>query len=222
MADSSTRRDLVMGRWFGKVTGSLALVARRRRWRRLSASARSGKAGGRRTVLAGADDQARRLSRFRYHLGRGRRAREAGRFEAGAIEARRALALSSNDPWALVLLGQCLQRQRASDLDGARRALERARLLEPANGYFVRLLLDVLDAQGDAAARLDVLTRAWWHGAPVERWLPDGPPVPRTARDVAEGETTSGEQQTAPSQVGSAAPAPIRRPPLVGRQAAGV
>jgi tetratricopeptide (TPR) repeat protein len=210
-----------MGRWFGKVSGSLALVARRSRWRGLSWGARSGTARGRRTVVAGADDRARRLSRFRYHLGRGRRAREAGRFEQGVDEARRALALSPNDPWALALLGQCLQRQRASDLDGARKELERAWWLEPTNGYFVRLLLGVLDTQGDAAARLDVLTRAWWRGAPVERWLPDGPPVLRTDREAAEAETGRGERLTASSQVGSAAPGAIQGP-LLDRQPAGV
>jgi hypothetical protein len=130
--------------------------------------------------------------------------------------------LTPNDPWALALLGQCLQRQCASDLVGARRALERARSLEPTNGYFVRLLLDVLDVHGDSAARLDVLTRAWWHGAPVERWLPDGPPVSRTDREVAEVETGSGDRQTAASQAGSVVPGPIRRPLPVCHHLAGI
>jgi len=76
----------------------------------------------------------------------------------------------------MALLGQCLARQRKPDLDYARRALECARALDPTNGYFVGLLLDVLDAQGDADARAEVLAWAWWSGAPVERWLPDGPP----------------------------------------------
>jgi hypothetical protein len=84
------------------------------------------------------------------------------------------------------LLGQCLARQRRPDLDGARRALERACALDPANGYFVRLLLEVMDAQGDATGREDVLAWAWWSGAPVERWLPGGPPVRRAAGQAAE------------------------------------
>jgi hypothetical protein len=47
------------------------------------------------------------------------------------------------------------------------------------------LLLDVLDALGDATARDDALAWAWWNGAPVERWLPDGP-----ARRKVTGEPT--------------------------------
>jgi hypothetical protein len=122
---------------------------------------------------------------MRYHLGRGRRARDAGRFEVGAAEAQRALNENPHNPWAMALLGQCLYRQRTPDLAGARRSLERARALDPTNGYFVGLLLDVLDAQGDAQARADVLAWAWWSGAPVERWLPDGPPRRRASREAA-------------------------------------
>src|SRR5205814_1432386 len=102
----------------------------------------------------------RRLERMRYHLGRGRRAREAGRYGRGAVEARRALEQDPGSAWALALLGECLYRQPDRDLNGARRALERARALEPTNGYFVGLLLKVLDAQGDAQARADTLSRA--------------------------------------------------------------
>jgi hypothetical protein len=76
----------------------------------------------------------------------------------------------------MALLGQCLLRQNKPDLGGARRVLERARSLDPTNGYFVRLLLDVLQAQGDDQGRADVLAGAWWNGAPVDRWLPAGPP----------------------------------------------
>ena len=94
-------------------------------------------------------DQLRSMEQLRYHLGRGRRARDAGRFEDGAAEARKALSANPQSAWALALLGQCLSRQRRPDLHGARRALERAQALDPTNGYFVGLLLDVLDAQGD-------------------------------------------------------------------------
>jgi predicted Zn-dependent protease len=113
----------------------------------------------------------RRPDRARYHLGRGRRARERGRFDAAAREARRALAHQPDDPWAHALLGQTLARQRRPDLPGARRALERACALSPRNGYFVGLLLEVFHAQGDVAACDDALARAWWSGAPVDRWL---------------------------------------------------
>jgi len=122
-------------------------------------------------------DRLRSMERLRYHLGRGRLARDAGRFEDGAAEARKALEANPQSAWALALLGQCLARQRRPDLRGARWALERAQALEAHNGYFVRLLLDVLDAQQDAQARADLLAWAWWQGAPVERWLPDGPPI---------------------------------------------
>ena len=126
-------------------------------------------------------DMSRRAASVKYHLGRGRRAREDGRYEAGVAEARRAITANDGNPWAYALLGQCLVRQPHPDLVGARRALEHACALCPSNGYFVRLLLEVLDAQDDGAGRDDALTRAWWSGAPVERWLPVGPPVPAPA-----------------------------------------
>ena len=127
-------------------------------------------------------DLSRRAASVRYHLGRGRRAREDGRYEAGAAEARRAITANPGNPWAYSLLGQCLVRRQPPDLIEARRALEHACALCPSNGYFVRLLLEVLDAQGDGAGRDDALARAWWSGAPVERWLPNGPPVPAPAQ----------------------------------------
>jgi len=117
-----------------------------------------------------------RSDRVRLHLGRGRRARDAGNYEQGAREARRALLENAGNPWAYALLGQCLLRQAGPDLGGSRLALERACALDPTNGYFVRLLLEVLNAQGDREHREDVLAWAWWAGAPVERWLrPAGP-----------------------------------------------
>jgi tetratricopeptide (TPR) repeat protein len=152
-------------------------------------------------------DQLRSMDRLRYHLGRGRRAREAGRYEQGAAEARKALEANPQSPWSLALLGQCLARQRRPDLHGARWALERAQALEPMNGYFVGLLLDVLDAQGDTQGQADLLAWAWWQGAPVERWLPDGPPIRRTDR-------ASGDRQ--PARAGghevAARAQPERRP----------
>lgn len=134
-----------------------------------------------------------RSDRVRFHLGRGRRARDAGRYEQGAREARLALLENAGNPWAYALLGQCLFRQAAPDLAGARLALERACALDPTNGYFVRLLLDVLDAQGDREHRENVLAWAWWAGAPVERWL--GPTGPRRRSAAA----TPGSAPVAPS-----------------------
>ena len=200
----------MLGRWINRVPGSLALVARGRRWWSLSWSAVPSAAACRATSSASMDDTDRRFDRFRYHLGRGRRAREAGRFEHGSIEARRALALSPADPWALALLGQCLRRQRHSDLASARRALERAWALDPTNGYFVRLLLDVLHAQGDTTAARDVLEWAWWRGAPVERWLPGRPPIP--ARERRKPFDTDAQGAT------PASPNDGRGPLLAGRQ----
>ncbi len=127
-------------------------------------------------------DVSQRAATVRYHLGRGRRAREAGRYEDGAAEARLAIAANAGNPWAYSLLGQCLLRQHHPDLVEARRALERACALDPSNGYFVRLLLEVLEAQGDRAGREDALAWAWWSGAPVERWLPNGPRIPARAK----------------------------------------
>jgi len=170
----------MVGGWIGNVPGSLALVAQRGHWWRFS-----WRMLPRRTAIGSVDareshGQQQRQNQFRYHLGRGRRAREAGHYEQGVVEARRALAVNANEPWALALLGQCLYRQRTRDAVGARKALEHAWALDPTNGYFVSLLLDVLNSQGDSGACHDVLTWAWWRGAPVERWLPDGPPMPQT------------------------------------------
>jgi tetratricopeptide (TPR) repeat protein len=169
---------MMVGDWIGSVPDTLALVARRGQWWRLSWSVDAAHAELRPPEFGETAELTRRQLRARYYLGRGRRAREAAHYEQGALQARRALALNPTDPWAFALLGQCLSLQDNADLSGARRALERAWSLDPSNGYFVRLLLDVLDAQGDAAARNDLLAWAWWRGAPVQRWLPDGPPMP--------------------------------------------
>ena len=189
----------MVGRWINDVPGSLALVAQRGRWWRLPWRVASPIAARRRADRTDAGDETSRFNQFRYHLGRGRRAREVGRFERGAVEARRALALNGGDPWAHALLGQCLQRQRVGDLPGARRALERACALDPSNGYFVGLLLGVLNAQGDAEAARNLLTWAWWHGAPVERWLTDGPPLPAGERGAGDGAGTGQERRGAES-----------------------
>lgn len=154
----------------------------------------------------------RRSEQVRYHLGRGRRHREAGRFVEGAVEARRALELNPGNPWAYALLGQCLLRQPSPDLPGARRALEQACALDPANGYFVRLLLDVLRAEGDERGREDVLAWSWWMGAPVERWLPDGPPIRRSTPAA----TAGAAEQPAHRPGGAHEP---RAPSLAGRYA---
>jgi hypothetical protein len=124
------------------------------------------------------------------------------------------LEWNANDPWVLALLGQCLHRQPDTDLAGARTALEKAWSLDPTNGYFVGLLLDVLNDQGDTDARADLLTWAWWRGAPVERWLPGGPDMPAAeaaAMLVSETQTPNARP---------AAPAPARLPerPLSGRR----
>ena len=122
----------------------------------------------------------------RFHLGRGRLARDVGRFEEAAGEARRALVQQPLDPWAYALLGQALLRQHRPYLIEARRALEEACALSPKNGYFVGLLREVLSSQGDAAAQRELTERAWWLGAPVERWLErpprQAPPAPAAAR----------------------------------------
>lgn len=157
----------------------------------------------------------RRADAVRFHLGRGRRARDLGRYARGVTEARRALAENPQEPWALSLLGQCLMLQPRSDLLSARRALERAQALEPMNGYFVRLLLDVLDAQGDAAGRADMLAWAWWNGAPVERWLPEGPPLTRSS--VVAVSDAEHEAQT-PTPGPSRAEPEQRSAPVVARQ----
>lgn len=114
---------------------------------------------------------ARQADRVRYHLGRGRRARERGELARAIREARLALQYDTAEPWAHALLGRCLAIGHPPDLTSARHALERACSLSPTNGYFVGLLLDVLDREGDAAARDSALTRAWWAGGPVDRWI---------------------------------------------------
>lgn len=155
-------------------------------------------------------DARRRAETVRFHLGRGRRAREAGRYTVAVREARRALAENPYDPWALALLGQCLLRQSRPDLLGARRALQLAQALDPTNGYFVRLLLEVLDVQGDAAGRADALAWAWWSGAPIERWLPEGPPLTRAPSASASGPVRSPHRtEHQPASVSAARREPV-------------
>jgi len=150
-------------------------------------------------------EQRRRQERMRYHLGRGRRAREAGRYVDGAAEARQALAATPRDGWSLALLGQCLSRQTPPDLAGARRVLENACALQPTNGYFVGLLLGVLDTQGDAQGRADLLATAWWRGAPVDRWLPDGPPIRRSGAAASAASASAAAASAAADGVPAAA-----------------
>ena len=78
-----------------------------------------------------------------------------------------------------------------------------------AGAYFVRLLLGVMAAQRDLNAMHDVLTWAWWSGAPVERWLPDGPPLPRRDGNVYErdGAADTAGGSAAAGGVGPQAPA---------------
>jgi tetratricopeptide (TPR) repeat protein len=162
------------------------------------------------------------MDQLRYHLGRGRRARDAGRFEDGAAEARKALQANPRSAWALALFGQCLFRQREPDLRGARQALERAHVLESTNGYFVRLLLAVLDAQGDVQGRADLLARAWWQGAPVERWLPEGPPMPRRDATLDDGEIDRHALPERPAgTIRATSWAPARGAVVAGRQPVG-
>ena len=146
-----------------------------------------------------------RSDRVRFHLGRGRRARDGGHYEQGAREARRALLENAGNPWAYALLGQCLFRQAEPDVAGARLAFERACALDPTNGYFVRLLLEVLDAQGAREHREDVLAWAWWAGAPVERWL--SPAGPRRRSVVADLGRSRFEQPAREAAAASRVPA---------------
>ena len=82
-------------------------------------------------------DQMRSMEQLRYHLGRGRRARKAGRFEDAVAEARKALQANPHSAWALALLGQCLARQRHPDLAARGGRWNGHSALEPTNGYFV-------------------------------------------------------------------------------------
>jgi hypothetical protein len=146
--------------------------------------------------------------RAQYHLGRGRRAREAGHPERGVREARAAVRLNPQNPWAHALLGQCLLRARTANLHDARQALERACRLDPTNGYFVRLSLEVLNAQHDARGRAELLSRAWWAGAPVERWLPGGP-QPETRTTLAPADRREPAAVSAPTTHPNPVPAPV-------------
>ena len=110
--------------------------------------------------------------RGQFHLGRARRAKDRGQYREAAREIERALRYDDTSEAYFQVLGQCLSRLTPPDRAGARRAFERAFALNPRNGYTIRLLLQLHQAEGNAAAAQATIDRAQAAGAPPGAWLP--------------------------------------------------
>jgi Tfp pilus assembly protein PilF len=115
---------------------------------------------------------ARCRDRAQFHLGRARRAKDRGQYREAAREIERALRYDDTSEAYFQVLGQCLLKQTPPDSVGARRAFERAFALNPRNGYTIRLLLEVYQAECNATAARATIERAQAAGAPPGAWLP--------------------------------------------------
>jgi len=110
------------------------------------------------------------LDRARFHLGRARRAKDQGKYSEGAREIERALSYDDTSEAYFQVLGQCHLRKAKPDLLAARSALERAFSLNPRNGYTIKLLLQLHQADGNKPAARQLLVRALAAGASLEPW----------------------------------------------------
>ena len=110
--------------------------------------------------------------RAQFHLGRARRAKDRGQYREAAREIERALRYDDTSEAYFQVLGQCLLKGSPSDLGGARRAFERAFALNPRNGYTLRLLLQVYEAESNTTAARATIERAAAAGMPPAAWLP--------------------------------------------------
>jgi tetratricopeptide (TPR) repeat protein len=108
--------------------------------------------------------------RAQFHLGRARRAKDRGRYREAAREIERALRFDDSSEAYFLVLGQCFLNGSPRDLSAARRALERALAINPRNGYTIKLLLRVYDAEGNAVGARTTLERALAGGAPACPW----------------------------------------------------
>ena len=108
--------------------------------------------------------------RAQFHLGRARRAKDRGRYREAAQEIERALRYDDTSEAYFLVLGQCHFKGTPPDLSSARWALERALTINPRNGYTIRLLLQVYEADGNTVAARTTLERALASGAPTSPW----------------------------------------------------
>jgi len=113
---------------------------------------------------------ARCRDRAQFHLGRARRAKDRSRFRDAAREIERALRYDDSSEAYFQVCGQCHLLATPPDLATARWALERAFALNPRNGYTIRLLLQVYEADGNSGAAKTTLERALAAGAPPVVW----------------------------------------------------
>jgi tetratricopeptide (TPR) repeat protein len=110
--------------------------------------------------------------RGQFHLGRARRAKDRGNFRGAAREIARGLQFDDTSEAYFQVLGQCHLHDSPADFSAARRALERAFALNPRNGYTIKLLLQVHEAEGNRAAARATIERALANGAPTAAWSP--------------------------------------------------
>jgi tetratricopeptide (TPR) repeat protein len=108
--------------------------------------------------------------RAQFHLGRGRRARDRGRYREGAREIERAIRYDDTSEAYFQVLAQCQLRSSPPKPSEARQALERAFAINPRNSYTIKLLLDLYEGDGNAAAARSTLERARKAGAPMAGW----------------------------------------------------
>jgi tetratricopeptide (TPR) repeat protein len=116
--------------------------------------------------------------RAQYHLGRARRAKDRGQYRDAAREIERALQYDDTRESYFQVLGQCYRNSTPPESARARWALERAFALNPRNGYTIRLLLELFQAEGDSEAARLLIQRALAAGAPTGAW---GPALERLA-----------------------------------------
>ena len=108
-----------------------------------------------------------------YHRARARRALDRGDWAAAERHAHRALGRDDAHAGNFLALGEALLRRAPADPAGARRALERAQALRPADGYILGRLLDAYGQLGDAAAAAHAVRSALAAGAPAVVWAPE-------------------------------------------------
>lgn len=105
--------------------------------------------------------------RGQYHLGRARRAKDHGRYDAAIREIERALRFDDTSEAFYQVLAQCYLKRPEPDPPAARRALEHAFALNPRSSFTLELLLRLCEQTGDLLAAAEAVQVALAAGAPA-------------------------------------------------------